>query len=80
MTQAQWIVFIASILNERDRLIAQTALQGGKCINEVLTLNRKQNEGVKNEITFVQSKTKGKQKETVITYPNHLMVALKKYG
>ena len=45
----------------------------GKRINEVLTLTTEQIAWDKNEITFVQSKTKGTHKETVITYSKSLM-------
>ena len=79
MMQAQWIAFLASIANERDILIAKVALQGGKRINEVLTLLTHQIAWDKNEITFQQSKTKGTRRETVITYPQGLMDTLKAY-
>jgi integrase/recombinase XerD len=79
MTQIQWIAFLGAITNQRDCLIAKVALQGGKRINEVLTLTTEQIAWDKNEITFVQSKTKGTHKETVITYPKSLMDALKEY-
>lgn len=79
MTQAQWIAFFGEIANHRDCLIAKVALQGGKRINEVLTLTTEQIVWDRNEITFVQSKTKGTHKETVITYPQHLMDMLKEY-
>jgi len=50
-----------SFTNPRDRLIAKIALQGGKRINEVLTLTTEQIAWDKSEITFVQSKTKREQ-------------------
>lgn len=79
MTQAQWVEFLGAITNERDRLIAKVALQGGKRINEVLTLSIAQINWERCEITFIQSKTKGTHKETVITYPKHLIESLKTY-
>lgn len=79
MTQAQWVAFLGAITNKRDCLIAKVALQGGKRINEVLTLTTEQIAWDKNEITFTQSKTKGTHKETVITYPKSLMDSLKEY-
>ncbi len=79
MTQSQWVTFFCCMTNERDCLIAKVALQGGKRINEVLTLETEQIAWDKNEITFLQSKTKGTRKETVITYPSSLMHSLEKY-
>lgn len=73
------MTFFGAMQNTRDCLIAKTALQGGKRINEVLTLTTEQIDWDRNEITFVQSKTKGTRKETVITYPKHFMEALKAY-
>lgn len=79
MTQAQWVAFLGAIDNKRDCLIAKIAIQGGKRINEVLTLTAEQIAWDKNEITFVQSKTKGTRRETVITYPKTIMDYLKEY-
>lgn len=81
MTQAQWINFFHALsnINFRDCLIAKMALQGGKRINEVLSLKIEQISWEKNEISYIQSKTKGAIKETVITYPISLMNSLKEY-
>lgn len=79
MNQSQWVAFLDAITNQRDCMIAKVVLQGGKRINEVLTLMTSQIDWTKNEITFVQSKTKGTIKETVITYPKSLMDSLKDY-
>ncbi len=81
MTQAHWISFLDALktINIRDCLIAKITLQGGKRIQEVLSLTTKQIAWERNEITFVQSKTKGIHKETIITYPQSIMDLLKKY-
>lgn len=81
MNLAQWTAFFSALqeINSRDCLIAKITLQGGKRIREVLTLTVEQINWEKREITFVQSKTKGVRKETVITYPESLMRVLKEY-
>ena len=81
MTQAQWSVFFIELekINPRDCLIAKITLQGGKRIREVLFLTVDQIDWEKREITFTQSKTRGVRTETVITYPETLMRALKEY-
>lgn len=81
MNQAQWIAFLKELekINARDCLIAKIVLQGGKRINEVLSLQTDQVDWIRNEITFFQSKTKGCIKETVITYPASVMQFLKTY-
>lgn len=81
MNQAQWSAFLAAleIINPRDCLIAKITLQGGKRIREVLHLMVDQIDWGKREITFTQSKTKGVRKETVITYPESIMKALRLY-
>ena len=79
MTQGQWIRFFAALerINPRDCLIAKVILQGGKRLNEVLSLQVKQIIWEQNRIIFVQSKTKGIQNETVITYSEGIMQQLK---
>lgn len=81
MNQAQWASFFSALesINPRDCLIAKITLQGGKRIREVLFLMVDQIDWETREITFVQSKTKGVRKETVITYPESVIQALKKY-
>lgn len=81
MSQSQWISFIGALqtINYRDMLIAKITLQGGKRINEVLTLTTSQIDWGRNEITFVQSKTKGLYKETVITYPSSILNTVQDY-
>lgn len=81
MNLAQWTAFFSALheINSRDCLIAKITLQGGKRIREVLTLTVEQINWEKREITFVQSKTKGVRKETVITYPESIMRTLKEY-
>ncbi|MBY0110168.1 MAG: site-specific integrase [Candidatus Babeliaceae bacterium] len=81
MTRAQWTDFLEQLssINERDCLIAKVILQGGKRLSEVLSLTTDKIDWAKREITFKQSKTKGYEKETVITYPQHLLEELKAY-
>jgi integrase/recombinase XerD len=81
MNQAQWLAFLQALerINKRDCLIAKIILQGGKRVNEVLALQTHQIDWARNEITFMQSKTKGYIKETVITYPESVMKVLKEY-
>ena len=81
MTQAQWVRFLEALeqINYRDALIAKVILQGGKRINEVLSLQTNKIDWQRCEITFQQSKMKGVRKETVITYPETFMKKLNDY-
>jgi integrase len=81
MTRAQWSDFLDELnkINPRDCLIAKIILQGGKRLSEVLTLTIDKIDFTKREITFRQSKTKGYEKETVITYPQTILDELKAY-
>jgi integrase/recombinase XerD len=81
MTQAQWLQFFEALqkISPREALIAKVILQGGKRVNEVLSLQTHQINWERREIVFVQSKTKGLIKETVITYPETIMLKLRGY-
>jgi integrase len=89
MNQAQWCTFFQELEKgnpvypnstaKRDCLIAKVILQGAKRVNEVLTLTTDKIDWNVRQITFKQSKTKGNQKETIITYPKSIMDALKEY-
>lgn len=89
VNQAQWLVFFRELEKgnpsyphstaKRDCLIAKIILQGGKCVNEVLTLTVDKINWEARQIKFQQSKTKGRKKGTVITYPQTVMDALKEY-
>lgn len=81
MTQSQWVQFFEVLdkLSLRDSLIAKTMLQGGKRISEVLSLQVNQINWEERKIVFVQAKTKGMKKETVITYPESFMKKLENY-
>jgi len=81
MTQAQWLLFFQELekINSRDCLIGKIILQGGKRVNEVLSLITQQIDWEKREITFMQSKTRKLHKETIITYSESIMKALKTY-
>lgn len=80
MTQSQWSKWLIELekMNLRDALIAKVALQGGKRIGEVLSLQVDQIDFDKLEITFQQSKSKT-FRQTIITYPENLMKQLKDY-
>ncbi len=79
MTQAQWVQFFKELdkINPRDCLIGKVILQGGKRVNEVLSLQIHQIDWDRCEITFPQSKMKGVYKETVITYSESIMKMLR---
>ncbi len=81
MTQAQWIAFFKELekINPRDCLIGKVILQGGKRVNEVLSLQIHQIDWERCEITFPQSKMKGVYKETVITYSESIMKRLQEH-
>jgi integrase/recombinase XerD len=81
MTQAQWINFFAALdkINPRDCLIGKVILQGGKRVNEVLSLKVHQIDWARYEITFPQLKMKGLYKETIITYSTEIMNNLREY-
>lgn len=81
MNQSQWVSFfdVLQKINSRDCLLAKIALQGGKRIGEVLTMKVDQINWEEKQIIFKQSKTKGVRKETVITYPESVMQALRKH-
>jgi len=81
MTRAEWTAFLEELhkINSRDCLIAKIILQGGKRLSEVLGLTVDKIDFIKREITFKQAKTKGYEKETVITYPQAIIDELKNY-
>lgn len=81
MSQAQWVLFLDELeyISPRECLIAKLILQGGKRVNEVLSLQTHQIAWDRRKITFEQSKTKGMKKVTVITYPQSVMERLKEY-
>ncbi|MFA6066449.1 MAG: site-specific integrase [Candidatus Babeliaceae bacterium] len=81
LTRVQWTAFLRELnkINKRDCLIAKIILQGGKRVSEVLTLKIGQISDQEKEITFRQSKTRGCEKETIITYPKSLFNELKNY-
>ena len=81
MTRAQWIAFFKELekINPRDCLIGKVILQGGKRVNELLSLQIHQIDWERCEITFPQSKMKGAYKETVITYSESIMKRLQEH-
>ncbi len=66
-------------INSRDALIAKLILQGGKRQAEVLNLEIKRIDFEKSRISFVQSKTRGTKKITIITYHEDVMKELRGY-
>ena len=66
-------------ISRRDGLLARVMLQGGKRISEVLGLTTDRISYATCTITFSQSKTRGTQQETVITYSQEIMNALREY-
>jgi integrase/recombinase XerD len=81
MSQSQWILFLEELeyISSRECLIAKLILQGGKRVNEVLSLQTHQIDWERRKIAFEQSKTKGLKKVTVITYPQSIMERLKEH-
>lgn len=68
-----------SSTSARDALIGKIILQGGKRVSEVLKLKIEDIDFDKKEISFLQSKTGGCIRYTVITYADSIMTDLKKY-
>lgn len=81
MTRAQWTAFLEALetLSFRDCLAAKLILQGGKRVSEVLALRTDQIDWGRCKITYVQSKTRGVIKKTVITYAQSIMDQLRLY-
>ncbi len=81
MNHKQWTQFLKELdsINKRDCLIAKLIIQGGKRLSEVLTLTTDQIDFSTREIIYNQAKTKGFEKQTVITYPQGAIEALRAY-
>ncbi len=81
LSQIETRLFIEEIekINVRDALIAKLLLQGGKRKTEVLDLQTDQVDFSTQTIRFIQTKTRGMEKITVINYPVHIMKELKEY-
>jgi integrase/recombinase XerD len=81
MKQSEWMRFFQALekINRRDCLISKLVLQGGKRSSEVLSLHSEKIFFEENKIIFIQSKTKGLYKESVIFYPGTVMEELKEY-
>lgn len=81
LSQVQTKRFLEEIenINPRDGLIAKLLLQGGKRKTEVLELRTDQIDYATQTIRFIQTKTRGVEKETVINYPPHIMQELEGY-
>lgn len=81
LTQIETRRFLDEIgkINVRDGLIAKLLLQGGKRKTEVLDLETDQIDFASNTIRFIQTKTRGMEKTTIINYPPHIMQELREY-
>jgi len=81
MSQAQWCVFLEELekISPRECLIAKLIIQGGKRVQEVLSLQTDQIRWERRKIVFAQSKMQGMKKVTVITYPKTVMERLGEY-
>ncbi|WP_100933925.1 tyrosine-type recombinase/integrase [Candidatus Chlamydia corallus] len=66
-------------INYRDWMIALTILQGAKRVNEVLNLTIDKISFQDGTISFSQTKNKGLEKTTIITYPQWFMNKLSDY-
>lgn len=79
--RSDWESFFRELfrINKRDALIAKIMLQGGKRISEVLSLQIDAIDFARGEITFKQSKKKGTESITIITYRQEIMNELKQY-
>lgn len=81
MTQEQADRFISALatFQPRDSLIAKILLQGGKRVNEGLELTTENINWDLCQIVFKQSKAKGVEKLTTITFPSSVMEELREY-
>ncbi|MBU2643623.1 site-specific integrase [bacterium] len=81
LTQSEWNAFFDQLekINPRDAMIGWMMLQGGKRVSEVLGVTIKQINWEKCEIKFIQLKTRGREKATVITYPDDFLNQVKEY-
>lgn len=81
LSQNETRLFLSTIekINPRDALIAKLILQGGKRKAEVLNLRVDQIDFDRDRIRFIQTKTRGIRKETVVNYPAHVMEELHQY-
>lgn len=79
--RSDWTLFFNELskINPRDCLIAKIMLQGGKRISEALCLTAEMIDFSKGEITFTQSKTRGMQQITVISFRTEILNELKDY-
>src|ERR1700733_12391699 len=72
-------VIFGQLLSKREALIAKLCLQGAKRIREVLNLQIEHVDLHKKQATFIQSKTRGLFKKTVVTISEHLAHELRDY-
>lgn len=81
LNRSEWERLIKAMetLNRRDALVVKLCLQGARRIREVLNLQTRQVSIEKRQVTFVQSKTRGIFKETIVTVPEHIAGELKDY-
>jgi integrase/recombinase XerD len=81
MNQCQWSAFLRCLQrqSQRDYLIAKTILQGAKRVGEVIRAQIGQIDWEKRQIRFVQEKSRGIERYTVITYPEDFLAELRAY-
>jgi integrase/recombinase XerD len=77
--QASAFLEALAVVNPRDCLIAKVLLQGAKRVSEGLGVTTECIDWSKCQISFLQSKTKGVIKKTVITYPGSVMAELREH-
>ncbi|WP_231911712.1 tyrosine-type recombinase/integrase [Chlamydia serpentis] len=66
-------------INYRDWMIALTILQGAKRVNEVLDLTIDKISFQEGTISFIQTKNRGIEKVTIITYPQWFLKKINDY-
>lgn len=79
MKKEQYLSFRKTLekINKQHRIISDIILQGVKRISEVLSIKIEDINFEKRIISFKQSKTRGKDKHTIITYPEYTIDELK---
>lgn len=75
MEKEEYLKFRSELqkISPQHRVISDVILQGAKRISEVLSMKIENIDFDERKISFKQSKTRGKDKQTIITYPKELM-------
>ncbi len=79
MNKEEYLKFRTELgkINKLHRIISDIILQGVKRISEVLSIKIEDIDFESRKISFKQSKTRGKDKHTIITYPEYTINELK---